>query len=343
MVPMVKADAYGLGMARTVSTLEPLDPWAYGVAAVSEGAALRELEIRKPVLVCSPVPPGSYHGAVRARLTVTISALEGLDRLRETARRLGTRGRFHLEVDTGMGRAGLDWREVEAWAPVLEERLGPDLMWEGCFTHFHSADEVDPEPTTRQWSRLREVLDRLAFRPGNLLIHACNSPGALRRPDFAADAVRPGIFLYGGGAGEGLPTPASVAALRARIVLLKEVAPGITVGYGATYRAPGRERWATVAIGYGDGLPRLLSNRGEALVKGVRVPIVGRISMDVTVLNVTDVPGVVVGDVATFFGVADGGEIRVDDVADHARTISYEILTGLTPRVPRIWIDDVGY
>jgi alanine racemase len=194
-----------------------------------------------------------------------------------------------------------------------------------------------------QWERLRRTLEQLPFLPDDALVHACNSPGALRRPDFAGGAVRPGIFLYGGVAGEGLPDPMPVAALRARIVALKEAPPGSTVGYGATHEAEATERWATVGIGYGDGLPRLLGNRGFGLLHGVRVPIIGRISMDVTVVEVSAVPEAGLGDVVTFFGTDAPEEIKLEEVAAHAQTINYEILTDLTPRVPRIWTDDGGY
>ncbi|MFH1764010.1 MAG: alanine racemase [Gemmatimonadota bacterium] len=343
IVPMVKANAYGLGVAEVVAALEPLDPWGYGVAAVGEGVGLRRLGIQKPILVCSPVPPGSYREAVENRLAVSISDLGGLASLRDASLGAGIPGRFHLEVDTGMGRSGFDWQGVDDWAPAVAELLGPELVWEGCFTHFHSADGRDEGPTSTQWSRFLGTVEQLPSRPEGVLLHACNSPGALRKPDFAGDAVRPGIFLYGGIAGDGLPPPVPVAALRARIVYLKDAVPGSTVGYGATYTAPGAERWATAAIGYGDGLPRRLSNRGEAVVRGRRVPIIGRISMDVTVLNVTGVQGTEVGDVVTFFGSAEGGGILLEEVAGHAGTINYEILTGLTQRLPRIWTDDGGY
>jgi alanine racemase len=340
---MVKANAYGLGMAETVKALEPLDPWGYGVAAVSEGVALRELGVRKTILVCSPLSPESYSAAVEAELTVSISDLPGLARLRDAGTAAGRTVRFHLEIDTGMGRAGLDWQGVEEWGPDVERFLGTGLLWEGVFTHFHSADAADPEPTIRQWKRLHEALEKLDSRPDDLLVHACNSPGAMRLPEFGGAAVRPGIFLYGGVAGENLEPPAPVASLRARIVHLKDARPGATVGYGATYSARTPERWATVGIGYGDGLPRLLSNRGHALVRGKRVPIIGRISMDVTVLNITGIPEAEMGDEVTFFGRADGGEISLEEVAGNAETINYEVLTGLTQRLPRIWTDDDGY
>ncbi len=152
--------------------------------------------------------------------------------------------------------------------------------------------------------------------------------------------MRPGIFLYGGRAARDLPEPEPVASVRARVVHVREAPAGTTVGYGATYRATKDERWATVAIGYGDGLPRALGNRGSALVRGRRVPIIGRISMDVTVVDISEVASVGSGDVVMFLG-ADGEErITVDEMAELVGTISYEILTGFTPRLPRIWMDD---
>ncbi len=340
---MVKANAYGLGVREAVSALAPLDPWGFGVAAVEEGMELREVGVDKPILVCSPLPIGSYPAAVAAGLTPSVSDLDGLVALREACRESGSKTCFHLEIDTGMGRAGLDWRRVDEWGPKVEDLVDDGMTWEGCFTHFHSADQVGEGALDDQWRRLKETVDRLPAKPPASFVHACNSPGSLRRPDVAADMVRPGIFLYGGVAGAGLPAPSPVASLRARIVLLKEAPPGSTVGYGSTYTASGPERWATAAIGYGDGLPRLLSNRGEGVVRGRRVPIIGRVSMDVTVLDVTGVPDTELGDVVTFFGRSDGEEISLEEVADHAQTINYEVLTGLTRRLPRIWTDDVGY
>jgi alanine racemase len=340
VIPMVKADAYGVGMHGAVAALEPLDPWGYGVAAVQEGLALRAAGLTKPVGVFSPAPPETYSRAVEGDLALSISDLDALARLKEVAREPGLTGRFHLEVDTGMGRAGFDWRRVGEWAPTFRDLLHPHLRWEGVFTHFHSADVEDPGPTTTQWERFRKTLEALGPLPEGCMVHTCNSPGALRLPAFAADAVRPGIFLYGGMAGDGLPNPTPVASVRSRIVFVREAPPGSTVGYNSTYRARGHELWATASIGYGDGLPRILSNRGSALVRGRKVPIIGRISMDVTVLDITSVPEVVPGEVATFVGSHGEESITVDEVAEQAGTISHEILTGLTARLPRIWVEE---
>ncbi|MFW6200575.1 MAG: alanine racemase [Gemmatimonadota bacterium] len=340
LIPMVKADGYGLGVRRSVGILEPLDPRGYGVATVEEGEALRDQGVGRPVFVLSPVPTGALARAVESDLTVAVSDVASLQRLQEVATRRGVAASFHLDVDTGMGRSGLDWRRVEEWGEsVVALASSESLRWTGCFTHFHSADQGDTASIRTQWERFQDVVTALE-PPEGVLLHGCNSAAALRLPELAAGAVRPGIFLYGGRAGADLPPPEQVVSVRARVVHVKDAPPGSTVGYGATHVAGGWERWATVALGYGDGLPRLLGNRGRVLVRGRGAPIVGRISMDVTVVDISGLDEVEVGDVATILG-RDGAEaIELEDVAGWAETISYEILTGFTPRLPRIWLDD---
>ena len=347
LIPMVKADAYGVGVAGAVRSMDPVDPWAYGVATVDEGLALRDMGVVRPVVIFSPVGPGDESRAVLGDLQASVSDVDALGRLAEAARAERRPGRFHLEVDTGMGRAGLRWDRVSEWGPRVAELVqAGGLVWVGVFTHFHSADESPLEPTRLQWERLIETTEALkALGAGeDLMVHACNSPGSLRGEvqgePWAAAAVRPGIHLYGGLAGAGLPAPEPVAAVRARVLLVKDVPAGATVGYGATHTAAAPERWATLGIGYGDGLPRSLSNRGHALIHGERASIVGRISMDVTVVDITGRDDVRVGDVATLIGEDGQGAISLEEVADLAGTINYEVLTGLTPRLPRVWSDD---
>ena len=166
------------------------------------------------------------------------------------------------------------------------------------------------------------------------LIHCANSAGSLRLASSTANAVRPGIYLYGGDIGDPANPPQPVASVRARVVLVRDVPPGTTLGYGATYTARGNERWAAVGIGYGDGLPRVLGNRGWAIAGGRRVPIVGRISMDTTVVRISG--DLSVGDIVTFVGRDGGVELSLEEVAESAGTIGYEILTGLSPRLPRV-------
>jgi alanine racemase len=345
VVPMVKADAYGLGIRAVADALRrelaPDGPWAFGVAAVAEGEALRDAGWTGRVLLAAPTPPDELPRVARAGLTPSVSELEALGRWAELAEEEGRRLPFHLEVDTGMGRAGFPWAEAAEWGAEAARIAAGRLRWEGCFTHFHSADEPDLAATDGQWERFRHALSLLpAPAEGDpaRVVHSSNSAAALRRAGYGCDLVRPGIFLYGGMAGADVH-PEPVASVRARLALVREVPAGTSVGYGATYTASGPELWGTAAIGYGDGLRRSLgASGGEAIVRGARVPIVGRISMDVTVLNLSRVPGVRAGDVATFIGRDGAEEIRVDEVAERCGTISYEILTGLTRRLPRVYL-----
>ncbi|MEP6687049.1 MAG: alanine racemase [Gemmatimonadales bacterium] len=329
LLPMVKANGYGLGAVAVARALEALNPWGYGVASVDEGAALRAAGIDRPVLVASPLLPdaASAHLAYDLRPTIgDVSALEAW-----CGR--GTRP-FHVEIDTGMARAGVRWDDAPALA-ALASRLGQAEGWEGLFTHFHSAD-TDPASAAVQWERLKDVLAVLPRRPA--LVHAANSGGALQGRTYAGDLIRPGIFLYGGDAGGVAPKP--VATLRARVVAVRRVGAGETVSYGATWRAPRATTVATLAVGYADGFLRGAQEGVEpgsppraprlAELNGALVPVVGRVTMDMTMVDAGGgVP--VCGDVATIYG----GRVSIDQQAAAAGTIAYEMLTALSPRVPR--------
>ncbi len=343
VVPMVKADAYGLGMGpvadAAAAALGADGLWAFGVAAVAEGEALRRHGWTGRIAVFAPLPPGETERAARAGLVPTFSDLDGVRRWSGAAGP-GRRLSFQTEVDTGMGRAGFPWQEAAEWGAAVRDAAGDLLRWEGCFTHFHSADEPDLSSADEQAARFRRALAALPPAGGGgpeRVVHSANSAAAVRRAGYGGDVVRPGIFLYGGSAGPGA-RPEPVASVRARIALVRRVPPGSTLGYGATHVSRRAERWGTVSIGYGDGIPRALGPAGGcALVRGRRVPIIGRISMDVTVVDLTDVPAAAAGDVATLIG-ADGGDgIALDEVAARCGTISYEILTGLTRRLPRVY------
>ena len=339
IIPMVKADGYGLGAARIASALEPLDPWGYGVATAEEGAALRDRGIGRPILVVGPVPTAHTALAAASGLTVSVSSMSGLEAWVAAADAVGRPLDFHVEVDTGMGRSGFDWRETGAWAEAVAARVSERVRWTGVFTHFHSADGPDARPTAVQWERFQDTLVQLPVSREDLMVHAANSAAALRWPKYAADAVRPGIFLYGGEAApevDGVPEPAAVAAVKARLTLVRDVPPGTTIGYGATQWAKGWERWGTLAIGYGDGVPRILGNRGSVLVHGRRVPMIGRVSMDMTTVDLGRARDADAGEVAVLIGRQGNERITVDEVAGQAETIAYEILTGLASRLPRI-------
>jgi alanine racemase len=334
LLPMVKADAYGLGVSGVVACLDPLDPWGYGVAAVQEGVELRRLGVDRPIVVCSPTPLDEMATAVEAELQISVSSTAALRHLASEAAGASRCASWHLDIDTGLGRSGFDWRTADVWFPEVARRHDA-LHWVGCYTHLHSADE-NAHSVEQQWNRFTTVLDRIDRRE-DLLMHVLNSAGAFRCPAAAQSLVRPGIFLYGGEIGDGQPTPRPAASVHARVVHVRDAPAGTTVGYGSTYAATTDERWATLSIGYGDGIPRALSNRGRVLVMGELAPIIGRISMDVTVVDISGISGVEEGTVATLIGEQGGRSISVDDVAAQAGTISYEVLTGLTARLPRIW------
>ena len=261
---MVKADAYGVGLSQTVRTLEASNPWGFGVATLSEGLELRRLGVAYPILVVSPLPPASTELAVEAGLQLGISNPESLRLVPSAAERVGRAADIHIEIDTGIGRAGFNWKDVGSWKRCLDDAIKLGVRWAGSYTHLHSADE-DHDTVLEQWTRFQEALRQLDV-PDNMLIHIVNSAGALRLPELAASAIRTGIFLYGGRAGVGLPDPEPVVSVRARVVHMRQAHAGDTVGYGATYRAEHDERWASIGIGYGDGIPRLLGNRGSILV-----------------------------------------------------------------------------
>jgi len=334
-IPMVKADAYGLGLARAVQLLKTTNPWGFGVATLAEGLELRKLGVKSPILLISPLPPASVEVAIEAGLQIGISNVETLRLATDVADRVGLPIKMHIEIDTGIGRAGFSWKEVKGWKRDLDDAVSLGAQWLGAYTHLHSADE-NHDAVLEQWSRFQGVLGQLDV-PEEALIHIVNSAGVLRFPRFGASAIRSGIFLYGGRAGLDLLDPDPVVSVRARVVHIREAGPGDTVGYGATYQAEVSERWGSLGIGYGDGIPRSLGNRGSVLIHGCRVPIIGRISMDVTVVNISSLPNVSLGDVATLIGSDDGEQIKLDDVAEQAGTIGYEILTGLSSRLPRIW------
>jgi alanine racemase len=325
LLPMVKANGYGLGAIPVAHALEPVDPWGYGVASVDEGAALRAAGIGRPILVTSPLLPESIDDHLAHDLRPSIGDVPAL-------RAWCTRSErpFHVEIDTGMGRAGFRWNDsaaLDAVSALLEKAHG----WEGIYTHFHSA-ESNPASAVLQWERFRGVVARLPRRPG--LVHAANSAAALCGRAYAGDLVRPGIFLYGGHAGTTAPLP--VATLRSRVVAVRRIPADESVSYGATWHAERETTVATLALGYGDGFLRATREQSPALPPRVvelgdaLMPVVGRVTMDMTMVDAGD-SAVAPGDVATVFG----GRVSLDQQAQAAGTITYEMLTALGARVPR--------
>ena len=321
LLPMVKADAYGLGGLRATLALESLEPWGFGVATITEGEELRHGGITRPIVVFTPILRTEIDALRRADLTPALGDPAVIESWIRTGRP------WHLQVDTGMSRAGLRWDQVAQYRELLE-RAKPD----GVFTHFHSA-EVEDGSRDEQERRFDAAVAAMPARPA--IVHAENGPAVERRANSRWTLCRPGIFLYGVPAfagGELIPEP--VVSMRARIVELRTVLDGDTVSYDATWRANGTRRIATVPVGYADGYRRALSNRGVALLNGQRVPVAGRVTMDMTMLDVTDTEAGL-GDLVTMLGRDGDDLITVGELSALADVSPYEVLTGLKLRLPR--------
>jgi alanine racemase len=319
LMPMVKANGYGLGAVAVARALERLDPWGFGVATVEEGAELRAAGIDRPIVLFTP-PLVSWLPVIRRhRLR---PALGDLDALRAWTTESPAEP-FHLAIDTGMARSGIPATDHALLAGAREALAGV-AGYEGAFTHFHSAD-TDQRSIAEGWRAFLAAVSSLGPRPS--LLHAANSAAALAGREYAADLVRPGIYLYGGRAGP--HEPRAVAALRARVVATRRLVPGETVSYGATWRAERPATVATIAVGYADGLPRAFAGRGIVRLAGGNAPVRGRITMDMTIVETND--SARVGDEALIFGE----ELLVDAQAERAGMISYELLTAIGPRVER--------
>ena len=324
LLPMIKADAYGLGAEAVARALEPLDPWGYGVASVKEGEELRGWGVKRPIVVFTPLLDADLSGLRAARLTPTLGFPHEID-----SWRISGGGEWHLAIDTGMSRAGVPWRQIGEVRDAVAT-----MPPQGAFTHFHSA-ELDDGTLSAQDQLFREAVATLPSRPR--FLHSDNSAAIARRERSALDLVRPGIFLYGVGSGQGaMLQPEPVVNLRAPVVEIRQLEPGDTVSYDATLRVERRARIATLAIGYADGYPRSLSGAGTVLIGNSIAPIAGRVTMDMTMVDVTTI-ACEVGSVATLIGRAGNTVLTVERVAETAKMSPYELLTGLRSRAPRFY------
>lgn len=325
LIPMIKADAYGLGAEQVAHALEHLGPMAYGIATVDEGVELRSAGISRPIIIFTPLLAEELEAAHLASLTPTLGSRGEI----EAWKMYGSP--YYLSIDTGMARAGVPWREVGSLADIITEH--PPAA---AFTHFHSP-QADDGSMDEQLRRFDDALAALPSRPPTLHV---DSSGAIARHDKSSfSAVRPGIFLYGVGSGDTAALqPQPVVHLKSRIVELRYVEAGDSVSYDATWIAHSRRLIATIPMGYADGYPRGASNVGFGVVRNRGVSIAGRVTMDMTMLDVTDC-GAEIGDVVTMIGDAAeaGAPIDVASVAAFASISPYELLTGLRGRLRRIY------
>ena len=336
---MVKADAYGHGSVATTVVLFQLGVTRFGVATLQEGVTLREAGVHAPILLMGAWLPEHSADIVAHELTPIIYDVEAADRLAHLIQPRSAPYPVHIKVDTGMGRLGLSPEHVQSLldSPAFK---GP-LYAEGLMTHLADADNHDPAYTNGQIHCFQELYDRI-IRAGLRipLLHAANSAGILFHPSAHFTMVRPGIMLYGYLMTRDRSETADlrpVLSLTTKVAQVRKVHAGRSISYNRLFTASRPSRLAVLPVGYADGYNRLLSNRGAVLIKGQRAPIVGRICMDMTIVDVTDIPDVKPGEEAVLIGRQGPHAISAADLAVWQETIPYEVLCGIGPRVPRIY------
>ena len=346
---VVKANAYGHGTEAVARTALENGADCLGVSRIGEAIDLRGAGFEVPILIFGHTPPSLALQVATHDLTATIYDLPTAKAYSESAESTGETIRVHLKVDTGMGRLGLlpDSRRPKTEQPtavkdVLQISGLPGLNIEGIYTHFATADSADKSYAQYQLDEFRSFFGELEQAGLKIKIrHAANSAAVIELPEAHFDLVRPGISIYG------LPPSSEVdltgvrlipaMTLKAQIVHVKAVDAGFKVSYGSTWEAPEPTVIATVPVGYADGFSRLLSNRGEMLVHGRKAPIVGRVCMDQTMLDVGHIPGVQKGDEVVIIGRQKEAAIFADDIAAELGTINYEVVSSIMARVPRIY------
>lgn len=345
MIAVVKADGYGHGAIPIARMAEDYDYiWGFAAATVEEALQLRHAGIKKPVLILGFVFPDACEEIVRQEIRPAVFTLRAAEQFSEEAVRQGKTVHVHIKVDTGMSRIGLT--DDEKGADLVKAvSLLPNLEIEGLFTHFARADERDKTDAGRQLARFhafsRLVKERGVEIP---LRHCSNSAGIFDLPEANLDAVRAGISIYGlypSGEVSRLTVPITpVLTLKSHVAFIKEVEPGTAVSYGGTFVAEHAMRIATIPVGYGDGYPRSLSNKGCVLIRGQRAPIVGRICMDQFMVDVTGIPQAAEGDMVTLIGADGGLELTMEGLAELSGRFHYELACDIGKRVPRrFWKD----
>jgi alanine racemase len=344
ILAVVKADAYGHGFMDIALELEKLGVTAFGVAFLAEGIQLRKSGIDRPVLILGGIYPGQEKKCVGFNLSTAVFDISQAQALDTAAARLYRKAKVHIKIDTGMGRLGVPYGEAGLFFRQLGELRHIEV--EGILSHFASADELDQsgrEYTEKQAERFHAAVQSAAasgFTPRYL--HIANSAAAFGLELGGCTLVRPGIALYGA-----LPSAdfagkmdlRPVMALKSRIAMLKWVEPGTSISYARRYTTGEKTMIASVPVGYADGYRRSLTNRGEALVRGVRAPVVGTVCMDWIMLDVSRVADVAVGDEVVLMGSDQSGNcIRAEELAEWSQTISYELFCGISKRVPRIYL-----
>jgi alanine racemase len=338
VLAMIKAEAYGHGMAGIAHAAEQAGASMLGFASLSEALALNEAR-SMPRLVVGWTPGWLAGSAIQNDVTCMICDLETAGEFARSAQAIGKAARVHVKVDTGMHRLG--FMPDEAVEVMTQIASLEGLVLEGVFTHFAKADEADPSYTYGQFEKFKRILGEIDARGIHVPIkHCANSPAILRFPEMHLDMVRPGIILHGLDPSDAVLCPSDfkpVLTLKTTIASVKVLPPGSPVSYGGTYITQGYERIAVIPIGYADGFRRKPNHWGEVLVRGQRAPIVGRVCMDQCMINVTHIPEVKLGDEVVLIGAQGNDRIRAEDVALKLGTNNYETTSMVMARVPRLY------
>jgi alanine racemase len=339
MLLVVKADAYGHGAVQISRLAVECGVDMLGVATLDEGRELRKAGLTLPILILSPVLPQELEGVLENNLAVTASSYEFVEKASGIAVRRGAICTLHVEVDTGMGRAGI--AQGQAIESISRMSSLPGIRLEGVFTHFPASDS-DIDFTTDQIRAFTGIVDALKEALVTFdYVHCANSAAILNFPSSRFNLIRPGLLVYGHAPSIGLKDTADVVpvmSFKARLVLVRDMPAGASISYGRTYVAPGPVRMGVVPVGYGHGLSHRLSNRGQFLFRGKRVDVIGRVTMDMTMLDLSGFADAGIGEEVVIFGRQGGAEITADDVARWDETLNYEVLCRISKRVPRVYL-----
>ncbi|HJA65774.1 MAG TPA: alanine racemase [Candidatus Mediterraneibacter cottocaccae] len=342
-IAVVKTDGYGHGAVPIARMFENVPyVWGYAVACLEEGVMLRNSGIRKPVLVLGCVFPDQYEAMAEHGIRAAVYTEDMARGMSEAAVRLGKTAYLHIKIDTGMGRIGFPVTEESADAIARISRL-PGVETEGMFTHFSKADEADKTYTLEQHRKFLRMKDLTEARGVPIRYFDCdNSAGIIDFPDMKHDLARAGISMYGMYPSDEVNKEAvdlkPALSLVSHVTFVKDVEPGTSISYGGTFVAPKKMRVATIPVGYGDGYPRSLSNRGAVLIRGQRAKILGRVCMDQFMVDVTDIPGVQFMDPVTLVGKDGEEEITVDELSALSGRFNYEFVCCLGKRIPREYL-----
>ena len=348
IIAVIKTDGYGHGASQIAQLLEDeRQVWGYAVATAEEAFSLRADGIQKPILILGYTFPYSYGQMISGQVRATVFTCEAAEALSDIAVASGQICRIHIKIDTGMTRIGIH-PDDEGVALIRRIAGLPGLEIEGIFTHFATADEADRTKTYHQMTLFREYVDRIERDLGIRIPmrHCSNSAGIVEIPEANMDAVRAGIILYGLWPSDEVQTDGKIQlrpmlSLKSRVVYVKTVPEGQEISYGGTFTTTRDPRVATVCIGYGDGYPRSLSNLGDVIIKGQRVPILGRVCMDQFMIDVTDVRVPVrVGDQVTLIGREGDACITMEELGALSGRFNYELACDIGKRIPRIYKRD---